>query len=153
MLDGMNSTLFRSTGIAACPITLDCDVLQADGGTRTAAITGAYVALADAMETLQRRRAIASSPLHGQVAAGSDAALLRMLDRLNSNQRLNIGVIRLSIFSYDTITRFILPYPQSFAFNRIINTRYRIVVRHDVVPLHHERYYHFVLHSFVVTDS
>ncbi|MDQ1342053.1 MAG: ribonuclease, partial [Pseudomonadota bacterium] len=45
-------------------VTLDCDVLQADGGTRTAAITGAYVALADAMETLQRRRAIASSPLH-----------------------------------------------------------------------------------------
>jgi ribonuclease PH len=52
-------------------VTLDCDVLQADGGTRTAAITGAYVALADAMETLQRRRAIASSPLHGQVAAVS----------------------------------------------------------------------------------
>ena len=52
-------------------VTLDCDVLQADGGTRTAAITGAYVALADAMDTLQRRRAIASSPLHGQVAAVS----------------------------------------------------------------------------------
>jgi ribonuclease PH len=52
-------------------VTLDCDVLQADGGTRTAAITGAYVALADAMETLQRRRAIAASPLHGQVAAVS----------------------------------------------------------------------------------
>lgn len=52
-------------------VTLDCDVLQADGGTRTAAITGAYVALADAMETLQQRRAIASSPLHGQVAAVS----------------------------------------------------------------------------------
>jgi ribonuclease PH len=52
-------------------VTLDCDVLQADGGTRTAAITGAYVALADAMETLQRRRAISSSPLHGQVAAVS----------------------------------------------------------------------------------
>ena len=52
-------------------VTLDCDVLQADGGTRTAAITGAYVALADAMATLVRRRAIASSPLHGQVAAVS----------------------------------------------------------------------------------
>jgi ribonuclease PH len=52
-------------------VTLDCDVLQADGGTRTASITGAYVALADAMETLQRRRAIAASPLHGQVAAVS----------------------------------------------------------------------------------
>ncbi len=52
-------------------VTLDCDVLQADGGTRTASITGAYVALADAMDTLARRRAIASSPLHGQVAAVS----------------------------------------------------------------------------------
>jgi ribonuclease PH len=52
-------------------VTLDCDVLQADGGTRTAAITGAYVALADAMAALQRRRALATSPLHGQVAAVS----------------------------------------------------------------------------------
>ena len=52
-------------------VTLDCDVLQADGGTRTAAITGAYVALADAMDRCVRRRAIASSPLHGQVAAVS----------------------------------------------------------------------------------
>ena len=52
-------------------VTLDCDVLQADGGTRTASITGAYVALADAMTALQRRRALASSPLHGQVAAVS----------------------------------------------------------------------------------
>ena len=52
-------------------VTLDCDVLQADGGTRTASITGAYVALADAMDALVRRRGIASSPLHGQVAAVS----------------------------------------------------------------------------------
>jgi ribonuclease PH len=52
-------------------VTLDCDVLQADGGTRTASITGAYVALADAMERLVRRRVIAASPLHGQVAAVS----------------------------------------------------------------------------------
>jgi ribonuclease PH len=52
-------------------VTLDCDVLQADGGTRTASITGAYVALADAMDSLARRRAIAASPLHGQVAAVS----------------------------------------------------------------------------------
>jgi ribonuclease PH len=52
-------------------VTLDCDVLQADGGTRTASITGAYVALADAMDALLRRRAIAASPLHGQVAAVS----------------------------------------------------------------------------------
>jgi ribonuclease PH len=52
-------------------ITLDCDVLQADGGTRTAAITGSYVALADACDTLLAKRLIATSPLHGQVAAVS----------------------------------------------------------------------------------
>src|SRR6185295_16902458 len=50
-------------------ITLDCDVLQADGGTRTAAITGSYVALADACDMLVAKRMIGSSPLHGQVAA------------------------------------------------------------------------------------
>jgi len=52
-------------------ITLDCDVLQADGGTRTAAITGSYVALADAVTTLMKRRDLAQNPLHGQVAAVS----------------------------------------------------------------------------------
>ncbi len=52
-------------------ITIDCDVLQADGGTRTAAITGGYVALADAIEALLRRRVLSSSPLHAQVAAVS----------------------------------------------------------------------------------
>jgi len=52
-------------------VTLDCDVLQADGGTRTAAITGAFVALSQACEQLHSRRLIAASPLHGQVAAVS----------------------------------------------------------------------------------
>ncbi|HEY8053335.1 MAG TPA: ribonuclease PH [Steroidobacteraceae bacterium] len=52
-------------------ITLDCDVLQADGGTRTASITGAYVALMQACERLTRNGRIAASPLHGQVAAVS----------------------------------------------------------------------------------
>jgi ribonuclease PH len=52
-------------------ITLDCDVLQADGGTRTASITGGYVALAEACDKLVQRRAIPASPLHGQVAAVS----------------------------------------------------------------------------------
>jgi ribonuclease PH len=50
-------------------VTIDCDVLQADGGTRTAAITGAYVALADACDSLRSRGQLAASPLHGQVAA------------------------------------------------------------------------------------
>jgi len=52
-------------------ITLDCDVLQADGGTRTAAITGAYVALVDAVRWLQKRREIQRDPIHGGVAAVS----------------------------------------------------------------------------------
>jgi ribonuclease PH len=50
-------------------ITLDCDVLQADGGTRTAAITGGYVALVDAVSALVRKGALRDSPIHGQVAA------------------------------------------------------------------------------------
>ena len=52
-------------------ITLDCDVLQADGGTRTAAITGAYVALVDAVRWLQARREINKDPIFGAVAAVS----------------------------------------------------------------------------------
>jgi ribonuclease PH len=52
-------------------VTIDCDVLQADGGTRTAAITGGYVALADAVAALLRRRDLTQNPLHGQVAAVS----------------------------------------------------------------------------------
>jgi len=52
-------------------ITLDCDVIQADGGTRTAAITGAYVALVDAVATLTRRNAIKRNPILGAIAAVS----------------------------------------------------------------------------------
>ncbi len=52
-------------------ITLDCDVLQADGGTRTASITGAYVALADAVDTLLKSGRIKVNPLHGAVASVS----------------------------------------------------------------------------------
>ena len=52
-------------------ITLDCDVLQADGGTRTAAITGAYVALRDAVSWLQGNRGLERNPIVGAVAAVS----------------------------------------------------------------------------------
>ena len=52
-------------------ITLDCDVIQADGGTRTAAITGGFVALADAVRYLMGRKQVKKIPLHGQVAAVS----------------------------------------------------------------------------------
>jgi ribonuclease PH len=50
-------------------IVLDCDVLQADGGTRTASITGAYVALADAVSWLRARGSLAGEPLIGSVSA------------------------------------------------------------------------------------
>ena len=52
-------------------IVLDCDVLQADGGTRTASITGAYVALADAVSWLRERNLLVAEPLTGSVAAVS----------------------------------------------------------------------------------
>jgi len=52
-------------------IVLDCDVLQADGGTRTAAITGAYVALADAVQWAIGQKVLTQSPLTGSVAAVS----------------------------------------------------------------------------------
>ena len=52
-------------------ITLDCDVLQADGGTRTTAISGAFVALAIAIEGLLHTRVLGGNPLHGQVGAVS----------------------------------------------------------------------------------
>ncbi len=52
-------------------ITVDCDVIQADGGTRTASITGGYVALADAVEHLHRGGKIEVNPLHCLVASVS----------------------------------------------------------------------------------
>ena len=52
-------------------ITLDCDVLQADGGTRTAAISGAYVALRLAVDRLCKERKLKINPVHGQIAAVS----------------------------------------------------------------------------------
>jgi ribonuclease PH len=62
-------------------VVLDCDVLQADGGTRTAAITGAYLALADAMQALVCQGVLPVSPIRESVSAVStgivdDCALL-----------------------------------------------------------------------------
>jgi ribonuclease PH len=57
--------------LGECTITLDCDVLNADGGTRCAAITGAWVALALAVRHMQAMKVIAADPLRGQVAAVS----------------------------------------------------------------------------------
>ena len=52
-------------------ITLDCDVLQADGGTRTASISGAYVALMIATRRLREKKSLKRDPMHGQIAAVS----------------------------------------------------------------------------------
>ncbi len=79
-------------------ITLDCDVLQADGGTRTASITGAYVALADAVDHLLSARKIKRSPLHGAVASVSvgifDGAPVLDLDYAeDSNAETDMNVV------------------------------------------------------------
>jgi ribonuclease PH len=52
-------------------ITVDCDVIQADGGTRTAAITGAYVAMVDAVNKMMESGTIKRNPIHGEIAAVS----------------------------------------------------------------------------------
>jgi ribonuclease PH len=59
------------TALGECTITLDCDVLNADGGTRCASITGAWIALSLALRKLQANNVLARSPLTGQVAAVS----------------------------------------------------------------------------------
>ena len=59
------------TALGENTIQLDCDVLQADGGTRTASITGAYVALADAVSWLRERKLLIREPLKGSLAAVS----------------------------------------------------------------------------------
>jgi ribonuclease PH len=52
-------------------ITIDCDVIQADGGTRTASITGGFVALCDAVNSMLKKKIIKKNPIHGSVAAVS----------------------------------------------------------------------------------
>ena len=58
-------------GLGERQITVDCDVIQADGGTRTAAISGGYVALRDAVASLKARRQLKRDPMFGSVAAVS----------------------------------------------------------------------------------
>ena len=58
-------------GLGERSVIVDCDVIQADGGTRTASVTGAYVALVDAMTHQVAKRRIKASPIFGQVAAVS----------------------------------------------------------------------------------
>jgi ribonuclease PH len=79
-------------------ITLDCDVIQADGGTRTASITGAYVALIDACNWLQSEGMIKRNPVHGQVAAVSvgifdNTAVLDLDYPEDSNAETDMNVV------------------------------------------------------------
>jgi len=79
-------------------VTVDCDVLQADGGTRTASISGGYVALAQACRLLAKRRLIAANPLHGQVAAVSvgivgGVAVLDLDYREDSQAEVDMNVV------------------------------------------------------------
>ena len=79
-------------------ITLDCDVLQADGGTRTAAITGAYVALHRACTVLLQRGLLTTHPVHTAVAATSvgvinDALLLDLCYAEDSHADVDFNVV------------------------------------------------------------
>ena len=79
-------------------ITLDCDVLQADGGTRTASITGAYVALVDALRWLRGSGAFEKLPLRSQVAAVSvgkvdDRLLLDLCYDEDSSAEVDFNVV------------------------------------------------------------
>lgn len=79
-------------------ITLDCDVIQADGGTRTASITGAYVALVDACRWMQNSGKIEKNPIHGQIAAVSvgvfeDAPVLDLDYAEDSNAETDMNIV------------------------------------------------------------
>jgi len=81
-------------------ITIDCDVLQADGGTRTAAITGGWIALAMAVDWLQRAGGLSTSPMKTQVAAMSvgmiDSVPLLDLDyREDSGADVDFNIVAL----------------------------------------------------------
>lgn len=60
-----------TAGLGEHTITIDCDVIQADGGTRTASITGGYIALVDALRHAQRGKLIKNDPLRGMIASVS----------------------------------------------------------------------------------
>ena len=79
-------------------ITLDCDVIQADGGTRTASITGAYVALLQACQRLQADKIIKRSPIIQEVAAVSvgiveNTALLDLCYVEDSNADVDMNIV------------------------------------------------------------
>ena len=91
-------TVVNMRALGECTVTVDCDVLQADGGTRTASITGAWVALHDALMAWVEAGKIARLPLTGQVAAVSmgvvDGAELLDLDYAeDSNAEIDMNLV------------------------------------------------------------
>ncbi len=86
-------------------ITLDCDVIQADGGTRTAAITGGYVALVDAVQYLLKRQKILTNPIHGAIAAISvgiyqGVPILDLDYQEDSNAETDMNIVMNDGFAY-----------------------------------------------------
>ena len=83
-------------------ITVDCDVIQADGGTRTASISGAYVAVHDAISTLLKNKSLKKNPLHGQVGAisvgiynGQPVLDLDYAEDSNAETDMNLSLIHI----------------------------------------------------------
>lgn len=86
-------------------IQLDCDVLQSDAGSRTAAISGAYIALHDAITYMQKSKLIKKDPLHGMVAAVSvgiygGRCLLDLDYREDSQAETDMNVVMNEVFQF-----------------------------------------------------
>ena len=91
-------TVVNMRALGECTVTVDCDVIQADGGTRTASVTGAWVALHDALMTWVDAGRIPRLPLTGQVAAVSmgvvDGRVLLDLDyREDSHAEVDMNLV------------------------------------------------------------
>ena len=91
-------TVCDLAALGEATVTVDCDVIQADGGTRTASVTGAWVALHDALRSWEERGNIQRLPLTGQVAAISmgevDGRLLLDLDyREDSHAQVDLNLV------------------------------------------------------------
>jgi ribonuclease PH len=94
-------TIVNLEKISGLSITVDCDVLQADGGTRTAAINGAWIALKDTFQKLVENKTIKEDPISGQIAAVSvgvlDGEICLDLDySQDSNADVDLNVVMTS---------------------------------------------------------
>ena len=108
-------------------VTIDCDVLRADGGTRTAAITGGYVALHAALESLRLNGAVDSLPLNSQVAAVSVGIVngVEMLDLTypeDSTADVDLNVVMTGEFKYVEVQGTAEQEPfDNIQFNRLLD--------------------------------